>query len=78
MDSTLSKKIEELTKDLENRQIMNRHELRAARQMSSSPTQNQSIQTFHSFVHNMNRTPNSTDLKSAWDDLWPFIDSIWR
>jgi len=27
---------------------------------------------------NKDHTPSATDLKSAWDDLWPFIENIWR
>lgn len=78
VDSKLSKKIEAVTADLETKKILTKHELRAARQMSSSDTQNSSIRTFHSYVHNKDVTPSPTDLKSAWDDLWLFIDGIWR
>lgn len=78
VDSRLSKKIEAVSADLETKKILTKHELRAARQMSSSDTQNSSIRTFHSYVHNKDVTPSSTDLKSAWDDLWLFIDGIWR
>lgn len=77
-ESRLGKKIEAVTADLENKQIMTANELRGARQMVSSPTQNNSIKTFHSYVHNRDITPSSTDLKSAWDDLWPFIECMWR
>ena len=77
-DSKLAKKIEAVTKDLEDKQIVTKHELRAARQMASSDTQNSSVKTFHSYVHNKDVTPSATDLKSAWDDLWPFINGIWR
>lgn len=77
-DSKLGKKIEAVAADLESKQIMTANELRGARQMVSSPTQNNSIKTFHSYVHNKDITPSSTDLKSAWDDLWPFIECMWR
>lgn len=78
VDSTLAKKIEAVAGDLESKKIMTKHELRAARQMASSDTQNSSVKTFHSYVHNKDVTPSSTDLKSAWDDLWTFIEGIWR
>ena len=74
----LGKKIEAVAADLESKQIMTANELRGVRQMVSSPTQNSSIKTFHSYVHNKDITPSSTDLKSAWDDLWPFIECMWR
>lgn len=78
VDSKLSKKIEAVTADLESKKVLTKYELRAARQMASSSTQNSSVKTFHSYVHNKDVTPSSTDLKSAWDDLWLFIDGIWR
>lgn len=77
-DTFLSKKIEAVANDLESNNILSKHQLRAARQMASSNTQNASVKTFHSYVHNKDVTPSATDLKSAWDDLWLFIESLWR
>lgn len=76
-DSKLSYKINSIATYMEENNIMNNHQLRAIRQMSSSETQNQSIKTFHSYVHNKDVTPTNADLKSAWDDIWPFIEKIW-
>jgi hypothetical protein len=76
-DNKLSQKIEAVASDLESKSIMTKNELRIARQMSSSPTQNSSIKTFHAYVHNKDVTPIPDDLKSAWDDLWLFIEKIW-
>jgi hypothetical protein len=76
-DSRIGQKIEAIASDMESRSIMTKNELRIARQMSSSPTQNSSIKTFHAYVHNKDVTPIPDDLKSAWDDLWPFIEKIW-
>jgi hypothetical protein len=76
-DSKLGQKIEAIASDMESKSIMTKNELRTARQMSSSPTQNSSIKTFHAYVHNKDVTPIPEDLKSAWDDLWPFIEKIW-
>lgn len=78
VDSKLGQKIEAVAADLETKSVFTKHELRAARQMASSITQNNSVKTFHSYVHNKDVTPSSTDLKSAWDDLWTFIEGIWR
>lgn len=77
-DSKLGQKVEAIAVDMESKSIMNRNELRAARQLSSSQTQNNSVKTFHSYVHNKDITPSATDLKSAWDDLWMFIECMWR
>ena len=78
VDSKLSQKIEAIANYFETNTIMTKHELRAARQMSSSQTQNNSVKTFHSYVHNKDVTPVADDLKTAWDDLWTLIENIWR
>jgi hypothetical protein len=78
VDSRLGKKLEAIIIDLESKSIMTAHELRAAKQMSSSQTQNYSVKTFHSYVHNKDVTPSATDLRSAWEDLWTFTENIWR
>ncbi len=77
-NSTLNKKLGAIIDDLEERGVMSKHALYTARKMSSEPTANQSVKTFHAYVHNKDHTPSATDLKSAWDDLWPFIENIWR
>jgi hypothetical protein len=76
-DSRLSQKIEAVASDIEGKSIMTKNELRTARQMSSSPSQNSSIKTFHAYVHNKDVTPIPDDLKTAWDDFWTFIEKIW-
>lgn len=78
VDSKLSQKIDAVAAYLESNKLITKHELRAIRQMSSGENQTQSVKTFHSYVHNKDVTPSSIDLKSAWDDLWPFIEQIWR
>jgi hypothetical protein len=78
VDSQLGVKIETITKEMEEDGIMTKHELKAARQMASSQTQNSSVKTFHAYVHNKDFTPIATDLRTAWDDLWTFIEKLWR
>ena len=76
-NSSLAKKIDAIAEDLEANEVMTKNELRAAKQMVSSDTQTNSVKTFNTYVHNKDVTPSSTDLKSAWDDLWVFITKIW-
>ncbi len=78
VDSSLAYKINAVAAYFETNKIMTKHELRAIRQMTAGENQTQSVRTFHSYVHNKDVTPSSTDLKSAWDDIWPFIEQIWR
>jgi hypothetical protein len=76
-DSKFGQKIESIATDFESKKIMTKNELKAARSMSSNPAQTSSIKTFHAYVHNKDFTPIADDLKTAWDDLWPFIEKIW-
>lgn len=78
VDSKLGIKIEAVANDIESKQLMTKNELRTARQMATGQTQNQSVKTFHSYVHNKDVTPIATDLLVAWDDLFPFIENMWR
>ncbi len=78
VDSKLSIKIESVANDIETKKLMTKNELRSARQMATSQTQNQSVRTFHSYVHNKDVTPIALDLKVAWDDIWNFIEIMWR
>jgi len=78
VDSTLAYKINAVAAYFEINKILTKHELRAIRQMTASENQTQSIRTFHSYIHNKDVTPSSTDLKSAWDDIWTFIEQVWR
>ncbi|MGN7471070.1 hypothetical protein [Brevibacillus sp. SAFN-007a] len=77
VESSLGVKIDAVSKHMQENGIMTENQLRAIRQMTSSPTQNQSVKTFHAYVHNKNVTPSEADLKTAWDDLWPFIEKMW-
>jgi len=74
----LSLKIDEIADHMKRSGTMDDHELYAARQMASSPTQSHSVKTFHAYVHNMTATPSPTDLKTVWDDIWPFVQEIWK
>lgn len=78
VDSGLAYKIKAAAGYFETNKIMTKHELRAIRQMTASENQTHSIRTFHSYVHNKDVTPSSADMQSAWDDIWPFIEQLWR
>lgn len=77
-DSKLRLKVEAVADDIEARKLMTKNELRSARQMATGDTQNQSVKTLHAYVHNKDVTPIATDLCIAWDDVWPFIEKMWR
>ena len=77
VDSKLNQKVDTVAAHFENSSLMTKNELKIARKMSSSQHQTNSINTFNAYVHNINFSPIPDDLKSAWDDLWPFIEKIW-
>lgn len=77
-NDSLSKKIDIVIKQMELQFAVPKSDLHTARQMASSPTQNVSVKTFHGYVHNSKLTPVADDLKTAWDDLWPFIKGLWE
>lgn len=37
-----------------------------------------SVKTLHSYVHSRYTSPLGSELRTAWDDLQPFLASIWR
>ena len=74
----LNKKIIAVADFFEDNEVMTSKELRAARAMSSGQFQTQSVQTFHSYVHNARTTPVARDLCSAWHDISQFIEKIWE
>lgn len=78
VDSKLRLKVEAVANDIEEKKLMTKNELRSARQMASGDTQNQSVKTLHAYVHNKDVTPVTKDLCVAWDDVWPFIKTMWR
>lgn len=75
---TLSKKINVVGSDLKGKKKLTEKEFCIAKKMTSNPTQIGSVNVFHSYVHNINHMPIPSDLKTAWDNLWPFIDVMWR
>jgi hypothetical protein len=36
-----------------------------------------SVKTFHSYVHSRYFSPVASELRTAWDDLQPFMENIW-
>lgn len=78
IDLELHRKIEIVAVYFEKNNIMSTHDLKAARRMSSSQHQTNSVQTFHSYVHNASITPIAKDLCSAWDDISGFVKKIWE
>jgi hypothetical protein len=58
--------------------IMTENELHPIEMMVAQPTASSSVRTFNQFVHNSSVTPTVDDLKNSWDDLYPFIENLWK
>jgi hypothetical protein len=76
-NSKLYSKIDAIAKDLKASGVMTDNGLRPISLMTSSDTHTQSVRTFNHYVHNKDVTPVVSDLISAWDDVWPFVQKTW-
>ena len=74
----LSQKINIIKKYFIEKNIMSENELHPIEMMVTIPTISTSVKTFHQFVHNSMVTPSVDDLKNSWDDLYPFIEKLWK
>lgn len=73
----LKDKIKKVCNNLEDKKILKSEELTGARELTNTEESYLSVNTFHAFVHNIKYSPSPFDLKVKWDNLQPFIKSIW-
>jgi hypothetical protein len=77
-NSTLAQKLTSVANELENRQTMTSKQLAPIRKAAGGQTLlAASIKTLHSYVHNKYFSPIPSELKTAWDDIAPFISNLW-
>lgn len=36
-----------------------------------------SVRTLHGYIHNKHFSPVPSELRTAWDNLQPFIENLW-
>ena len=77
-DNKLSKKIDSVTKHLEDNKFLTKHELKSIRMAGSNPNSLFSVNTFNAYVHNATVNPIPKDLKTSWDNLSGFVEKIWE
>jgi hypothetical protein len=76
--SPLKDKVESVFKFMEHSIGVNDHILTRLRTDVGNKNSVLSIDTFNSYVHNRHFTPIPKDLKTQWDDVQIFIETIWE
>ena len=74
----LSKKLLSVAQHMESNSIMNKKELHTVRKAANDPNSLFSTMTLNAYVHNVNFYPSSSELKTSWDNLEPFIEKLWH
>ncbi|NQT67445.1 MAG: hypothetical protein HQ569_07720 [Actinobacteria bacterium] len=74
----LKKKLEAVSKHLEDKNILTKNQLKPIRVSISSEHNIVSINTFHSYVHNLEHTPDPQTLKITWNNYEIFLKNIWE
>lgn len=75
--ATLASKLKEIAKHFENSGIMTDKELIPVRRAADKGhLLNTSVKTFNEYVHNRHLIPDSHSLRTAWDNLGPFLAKL--
>lgn len=75
---SLTKKMESVTDDLEQKKKMTKQQLKSARRIAKAQDfLAAGIDSLHAFVHNKYFTPTPHDLKVTWNNLDLFLQSTW-
>lgn len=74
----LYKKVQVVSEYLEKNGLLDKNKLKGIKTSVSNPNSIMSINSFHSFVHNRYFAPIANDLKLAWDNIEPFIITLWN
>jgi len=75
---TLAKKLRTVTKHLEDNSIMTKKDLTSANKAANDQHSMFSTVQLNAYVHNQNFYPSSSELKTSWDNLEPFIVKLWH
>ncbi len=74
----LNKKLQVAAQHMEDNGIMSKKDLLAVRKAASDSTSLFSTMTLNAYVHSANLYPSSTELKTSWDNLEPFVEKLWH
>ena len=73
----LNLKVSKVLEDLRSRKLLSKDEIKPVNTAISNPNSILSINTFNAYVHNRHLHPVANDLKSTWDNIEPFILTLW-
>jgi hypothetical protein len=77
-NSTLAQKLMAVANEFERKQIMSSKQLAPIRKAVGGQTLlAASVKTLHGYVHNKYFSPIPSELRTAWDDITPFISNLW-
>jgi len=76
--SKLSRKLQDVAKDLEDNSHLSKNKLKGAYTASTMKDSIFSINTFNAYVHNKDFHPEPESLKKNWDNLEIFFIKIWE
>ena len=75
---TLKSKLKRVSNYMENKKLLTKNELKAVRTAYSNKDSIFSIDTFNSYVHNLDHTPEVENLKIPWNNMEKFIQKLWE
>lgn len=70
-------RVQKISNYMEEEKILNKDQLKAARNAASNPYHLFSVDTFHSYVHNRFHIPSPDELLITWDNMELFVEKLW-
>jgi len=70
-------RVQKIANYMEQENILNKDQLKAARIAVSNPNHLVSVDTFHSYVHSRFLIPSPDELLITWDNMEMFIKKLW-
>lgn len=78
-NSKLAQKLTAVANHFESNGIMTSSQLASIRKAAAGQTLLvASVKTMHGYIHNRHFSPVASEMKTAWDDLQPFMEKLWE
>ena len=73
----LRQKLNNVENYMQQNGMATKEELKGIRIMAKGKDTIYSVDTFNDYVHNLNYSPSSKDLKTSWDNIQGFVEKMW-